>query len=151
MPSYQPADPAFEQRVRASFARQRMMQLLGATLERVAPGEVDIRLRFRDELTQQHGFLHAGAMTTIADSACGYSALTLMPPGAAVLTTEFKVNLLAPGAGEAMVARARVVKAGKTLTVSIGEVFAVGGAEEKLVLLMVATNMTLRDRAGLES
>jgi uncharacterized protein (TIGR00369 family) len=149
MPKHEPADPRFAERVRASFARQKLIQLLAGTLERVAPGEVDIRLPFRPELTQQHGFLHAGAVTAIADSACGYAALTLMPAGTAVLTTEFKVNLMAPAAGESFMARARVVKAGKTLTVSIGEVFAVNHGEEKLILLMVATNMTIRDRPDL--
>ncbi len=149
MPSLRPADPAFEQRVRDSFARQRFMRLVGASLDRVAPGEVDIRLPFREDLVQQHGFLHAGVMTTVADSACGYSALSLMAPGEAVLTTEFKVNLLAPGSGEAVVARARVVKAGRTLTVSLAEVVALEGGREKLVLLMTATNMALRDRPGL--
>jgi uncharacterized protein (TIGR00369 family) len=149
MPSMPPADPAFEQRVRNSFARQHVMRLLGATLERVAPGEVVVRLPFRDDLVQQHGFLHAGIMTTVADSACGYSALSLMAPGEAVLTTEFKVNLLAPGSGDAVLARARVVKAGRTLTVSLAEVFALQGGREKLVLLMTATNMAVRDRPGL--
>lgn len=149
MPSLQPRDPAFEQRVRDSFGRQRVMRLLGATLDRVAPGEVEVRLPFRDDLVQQHGFLHAGVMTTVADSACGYSALSLMAPGEAVLTTEFKVNLLAPGCGESFVARARVVKAGRTLTVSLAEVFALEPGREELVLLMTATNMALRDSARL--
>ncbi len=149
MSTFEPADPAFEQRVRDSFGRQRVMRLLGASIERVAPGEVDIRIPFREDLVQQHGFLHAGVMTTVADSACGYSALSLMAPGEAVLTTEFKVNLLAPGSGEAVVARARVVKAGRTLTVSMAEVFALEGGREKLVLLMTASNMALRDRPGL--
>src|ERR1700674_4997902 len=108
--------PEFAERVQRSFGRQRLMATLGATLERVSPGEVDIRLPFRDELTQQHGFLHAGAVTSVADSACGYAALTLMPPGAAVLTVEFKLNLLAPARGDAFVARARVRKAGRTVT-----------------------------------
>jgi uncharacterized protein (TIGR00369 family) len=110
---------------------------------------VDIRLPFRSDLTQQHGLFHAGVMTTVADSACGYSALSLMPAGTAVLTTEFKVNLLAPGAGQSVVARARVVKAGRTLTVSMAEVFARDGSVEKLVALMTATNMTVRDRPDL--
>lgn len=144
-----PPDPSFESRVRESFGKQRFMTALGATLERVAPGEVEIRLPFRGDLTQQHGFLHAGAMTTIADSACGYAALTLMPPGTAVLTAEFKVNLLAPGEGETVVARGRVLKAGRTLTVCSADVFAVRGGEEKLVLTMLATIMTVRDRPGL--
>jgi uncharacterized protein (TIGR00369 family) len=149
MHAFTPPDPAFEARVRQSFGKQRFMTALGATLERVAPGEVEIRLPFRADLTQQHGFLHAGAMTTIGDSACGYAALTLMPPGTAVLTVEFKVNLLAPGEGETVVARGRVLKAGRTLTVCAADVFAVRGGEEKLVLTMLATIMTVRDRPGL--
>jgi uncharacterized protein (TIGR00369 family) len=123
-----------------------MLATLGATLERVAPGEVDIRLPFREDLTQQHGFLHAGAMTTAVDTACGYAALTLMPPEAAVLTVEFKVNLLAPGRGEAVIARARVMKPGRTLTVVRGDVLAQERGEERLVATMLATMMTVRDR-----
>ncbi len=149
MGSFTPADPEFEARVRASFARQAMMTTLGATLERVAPGEVDVRLPFRADLTQQHGFLHAGAMTTVADSACGYAALTLMPAEAAVLTVEFKVNLMAPGKGESIVARGRVLRAGRTLTTCAGDVFAIAGGEEKLVLTMLATMMTVKGRPGL--
>jgi len=149
MTAFVPADPAFEERVRASFARQRVMPLLGAVLERVAPGEVEIRLPFRQDLTQQHGFFHAGVMTTVVDTACGYSALTLAPAGAAVLTVEFKVNLLAPGEGEAAIARARVLRAGRTLTVSTGDVFAVKRGEERLVATMLATIMVLKDRPGL--
>jgi uncharacterized protein (TIGR00369 family) len=126
-----------------------MMTTLGATLERVAPGEADIRLPFRADLTQQHGFLHAGAMTTVVDSACGYAALTLMPADAAVLTVEFKVNLMAPGDGESIVARGRVLKAGRTLTTCAGDVFAIAGGEEKLVLTMLATMMTVQGRPGL--
>ena len=149
MATFQPADPTYESRVKASFARQSMMTLLGASLERVAPGAVDIRLPFRADLTQQHGFLHAGATTTIADSACGYAAFTLMPPGAAVLTVEFKVNLMAPAAGETFVARGRVVRAGRTLTICSGDVFAVDGNGEKHVLTMLATVMTVQNRSGL--
>jgi uncharacterized protein (TIGR00369 family) len=147
--TFQPGDPAYESRVRASFARQSMMTVLGASLERVAPGEVDIRLPFRADLTQQHGFLHAGVTTTIADSACGYAALSLMPPGAAVLTVEFKVNLMAPAAGRVFVARGRVLKAGRTLTTCAGDVFAVDEGEEKHVLAMLGTIMTLQNRSGL--
>lgn len=146
MGTFEPADPAFASRVRASFERQRFMATLGATLERVAPGEVQIRLPFREDLTQQHGYLHAGALTTVVDTACGYAALSLMPPDAAVLTVEFKMNLLAPGRGEAVHARARVLKAGRTLTVAAGEVFALEGGEEKLVATMTATVMTVRGR-----
>jgi len=144
--AFEPRDPAFEQRVRESYARQRLLTLMGASLERVAPGEVDIRLPFRPELAQQHGFMHAGAMTSVVDTACGYAALTLMSPDAAVLSVEFKVNLLAPGEGEAVVARARVLKPGRTLTVVRGDVFAVRRGEEKLVATMLATMMAVRER-----
>ena len=149
MAPFQPADPAYDSRVRASFARQSMMKLLGASLEQVAPGAVDIRLPFRADLTQQHGFLHAGVTTSIADSSCGYAAFTLMPPGAAVLTVEFKVNLIAPAAGETFVARGRVLKAGRTLTICSGDVFALDGGSEKHVLTMLATVMTVQNRSGL--
>lgn len=148
MPAFQPLDPAFASRVRQSFARQRLLATMGATLERVEPGEVEIRLPFREDLTQQHGFLHAGAITSVVDTACGYAALTLMPPGAAVLSVEFKVNLLAPGKGDAVVARGRVLRAGRTLTTCTGDVFAVEGGEERLVLTMLATMMAVRGRAG---
>jgi uncharacterized protein (TIGR00369 family) len=144
-----PLDPAFAPRVRASFARQRLLATMGATLARVEPGEVEIHLPFREDLTQQHGFLHAGALTSVLDTACGYAALSLMPPGAAVLSVEFKVNLLSPGRGEIFAARARVKKAGRTLTVVEGDVFAVQGGEERLVATMLATMMTVRDRPGL--
>jgi len=149
MSSLPPADPESGGRVRASFGRQAMMKKLGATLERVAPGEVDIRLPLRADLTQQHGLLHAGAMTTVVGSACGYAARTLMPAGAAVLTVEFKVSLMAPGKGESIVARGRVLKAGRTLTTCVGDVFAIAGGEEKNVLTMLATMMTVQGRPGL--
>jgi uncharacterized protein (TIGR00369 family) len=97
-------------------------------------------------LTQQHGFLHAGALATVADSACGYAALSLMPAGAAVLSVEFKINMLAPAAGDRIVARGRVIRAGKTVTVCWGDVTAYGGFEERLVATMVGTMMTVRDR-----
>lgn len=138
-----------EARVRRSFEKQKVMATFGCVLERVAPGEVTIRLPFREELTQQHGFLHAGVITTVVDSACGYAALSLMPEGAGVLSIEFKVNLLAPAQGEAIVARAKVVKAGRTISVVSGEVFAVKGGEETLCTTMTATMMTVKDRPGL--
>src|ERR687890_39497 len=109
--AFTPQDPAYESRVRASFERQTFMATLGAQLARVEPGEVDIALSPRDDLVQQHGFLHAGVLASIADSACGYAALSLMPPGAAVLSVEFKVNLLAPAKGDRIVARGRVIRA----------------------------------------
>lgn len=147
MPAFQPSDPDFERRVRASFAEQRVMTTLGARLAHLAPGEVDVVLPFRPDLTQQHGFLHAGITTTIVDSACGYAALSLMPADAAVLTVEFKVNLLAPAQGERFLARGRIVKPGRTVTVAAGEVLALTGGEERLVATMTATIMCVRGRA----
>ncbi len=149
MPTFEPQDPDYQARVRRSFARQRALTTLGATLARVAPGEVEIHLPFRPELSQQHGFLHAGISTAVVDTACGYAALTLMPPGAAVLSIEFKVNLLAPGQGEHFVATGRVVKAGRTVTVCTGEVEALLGGERRTVALMQATMMTVLGRPGL--
>jgi uncharacterized protein (TIGR00369 family) len=143
---FEPSDPTWEQRVRTSFARQRMMETIGAVLERVAPGEVDIRVPFREAISQHHGFVHAGALATAVDTACGYAALTLMPPGTGVLTIEFKVNLMSPGRGEAIVARGRVVKPGRNVTFCHGDVFAVDGGKEKLVATMAATIMTVQGR-----
>ena len=155
-----PRDPQFAQRVRASFERQTAMVTLGAVLTRVAPGEVLIELPFRPELTQQHGFLHAGIVTSVMDSACGYAALTLMEPGAAVLSVEFKVNLLAPARGKRFSARGRVVRAGRTVTVASAEfrVTEADGEEPRaatsdttdgLVAIMTGTMMAVRDRPGL--
>ena len=124
-PTLIPKDPDFEARVRDSFARQGIMELIGARLTRVEPGLVEIELPYRADLTQQHGFFHAGITSTIADSAGGYAAYSLMPAEASVLTTEFKINLLAPADGELLRARGRVVKPGRTLTVCEAEVFAV--------------------------
>jgi len=146
MPSWEPSDPGYSARVRASFARQTVMATIGAHLTGVAPGAVDIELPYRGDLTQQHGFLHAGVITIIADSACGYAALSLMPASAAVLTVEYKVNLLAPAAGERMIARGRVVKPGKTLTVCTADVVAVAAGQEKTIATMTGTLMAIYDR-----
>ncbi len=142
------ATPDFAQRARASYARQTVMATLGAEMTHVAPGEVEIAMPFREDLTQQHGFLHAGVITTIVDSACGYAALTLMPADTGVLTVEYKVNFVAPAAGERFVARGRVTKPGRTLTVCAGDVFALRDGEERLVATMLATMMAIRDRAN---
>ena len=142
-------DPQFGQRVRASFERQALMATLGATLARVAPGEVVIELPFRLEFTQQHGFLHAGIVTTLVDSACGYAALSLMDRESAVLSVEYKVNLLAPAVGERMRAVGRVIKPGRTLLVCSGEVIAVAEGKESVVTLMQATMMAVRGRPEL--
>ncbi|MGH9901860.1 MAG: PaaI family thioesterase [Pyrinomonadaceae bacterium] len=146
MASFEPQTQSFEARVRESFARQRLMRMIGATLRSVTPGAVEIELPFRDDLTQQHGFLHAGVVASIADSACGYAALSLMPEDADVLTVEYKINLLSPARGERVIARARVTRPGRNLTVCAGDVFAVTGGEEKLVATMLATMMAVRGR-----
>ena len=146
MPTFQPQDPHFESRVRASFARQTVMTTIGATLTKVLPGEVEIVLPFRSDLTQQDGYLHAGIVTTIVDSACGYAAFSLMSVDAAVLTVEYKVNFLAPAQGERLIARGRVTKVGRTLTVGSGDVFAVRGDQEHMVATMLATMMALQGR-----
>ncbi len=146
---HQPRDPDFEQRVRASFARQLFMTTLGARLERVVPGEVVIGVPFDASLTQQHGFLHAGAVTAVIDSACGYAALSLMPPGTAVLSVEFKLNLLVPAIGEHFRGIGRVLRAGRTLTVCSGELRAVQVTGDVVVAVMQGTMMTVRDREGL--
>ncbi len=146
--THAPKDPGFAERVRASFAKQTFMATLGARLERVEPGAVDIALEHRDDLVQQHGFLHAGVLATIADSACGYAALSLMAPGFAVLSVEFKINLLAPAAGRRFVAAGRVIRAGRTLTVCSGEVRADGAA--KPIAAMQATMIAVENRPGVE-
>ena len=136
------------------------MATLGATIDRVVPGEVTLMLPFRADLTQQHGFLHAGVVASVLDSACGYAALSLMEPGAAVLSIEFKVNLLAPARGGGFRAVGRVVRAGRTVTVVSGELRALGdgrnisearaaGAPEVLVAILTGTMMTVRDRPEL--
>lgn len=143
----EPRDPDWEGRVRRSFARQSFMALIGCTLQRLAPGECDLALPRRDDLLQQHGFFHAGGTTSIADSAAGYAALTLFPPATGVLTTELKINLLAPGRGERLVARGRVIKAGRTLSVCRSDVYGIDGDDEVHVATALLTMMAV---GGLE-
>jgi uncharacterized protein (TIGR00369 family) len=143
-PAFVPQDANFDGRVRESFARQRLMETIGARVARVAAGEVEIELPFRQDLTQQHGYLHAGVVAGILDSACGYAALSLMPAGAEVLSVEYKINLLSPAKGELFSARARVVRAGRNLTVCAGDVFALSEGKQKAVATMLATMTTLR-------
>lgn len=146
MKTFEPSDVNYEARVRASFARQTLMETIGARLARVAPGEVDIELAFRADLAQQHGYLHAGVVTAIVDTACGYAALTLTTAGAEVLSVEFKINLMSPARGELLTARARVVRAGRNITVCAGDAFARDAGQEKTVATMLATMMTIRER-----
>ena len=135
--------------MRASFARQRAMHTIGARIVGVEPGIVELELPFRDDLTQQHGFLHAGIVTTLVDSACGYAALSVMDKESAVLSVEYKVNLLAPAVGDRMRAVGRVIRSGRTLVVCTGEVIAVAGESESVVTIMQATMMAVRGRTDL--
>ena len=147
-PAQRPLDPVFESKVRRSFEGQTIMKTLGARLVRVEPGLCTIELDFDPRFTQQHGFLHAGITSTIADSAGGYAALTLMPAGASILTVEYKVNLLAPAAGERFVATGRCVKSGRRVSVSEIEVRAIQGSRESLCLFGLSTNLCLPDAPG---
>ncbi len=130
-------------RVRDNFARQEIMKTLGALLISVKPGAVEIGLPFRADLTQQHGYIHAGVMTTLLDTACGYAALSVAPEGADVLSVEFKVNLLSPAVGARFVARATVKRAGRRLSVCSADAFAINGAHETPVATMLATIMNV--------
>jgi uncharacterized protein (TIGR00369 family) len=134
----------FEQRVRGSFARQAFMRTLGAEMTSASAGGVEIRFPFHSSLTQQNNFVHAGAVTSILDSACGYAALSVAPEDHDVLTVEFKVNLLAPAVGDEFLARAHVKRAGKTLIVCAADAFAQRNGEEKLMATMLATIMVVK-------
>ena len=134
-----PKDPNFASRVRESFDKQRVMQLIGAELKLIKPGMCEIEIPLREDLTQQDGFMHAGIVTTILDSACGYAAYSLMPEGSSVLSVEFKVNLLAPAKGELICVRAEVKRPGRTLTVCTADGFAINGGESRVCATMLAT------------
>jgi len=141
----QPRNPSFAEEVKQSFAKQTIMGLIGAELSRVEPGLVEITLPYRPDLAQQHGYLHAGIVTAIADSACGYAAYTLMPPETEVLSVEFKVNLLRPAKGETFLAVAEVVKAGKRLTVVRADVFGMDQeGQRELIATMLGTMICIR-------
>jgi uncharacterized protein (TIGR00369 family) len=142
---HEPRNPSFADDIKQSFAKQTMMNLIGAELTRVEPGIVEISLPYRADMTQQHGYLHAGIVTTIADTASGYAAYSLMPPRAEVLSVEFKINLLRPAQGEMFRALAEVVKSGRTLTVVRADVFGINrDGERELVATMLATMMCLQ-------
>lgn len=137
-------------RVRDSFAKQTIMTTIGAEVLSVRSGEVEIVLPFSDKVLQQHGFVHAGAVATIADSACGYAGLSVMPRDAAVLTTEFKINLLSPAKGDQLRAVGRVIRNGKTLVITLGEVFAETDGVSKQVAMITATMMVVSTGTGLK-
>ncbi len=146
--NFQPQNPGFADEVKTSFDKQAVMALIGAHLRRVEPGVCEITLPYKNDLTQQDGFLHAGIVTTIADSACGYAAYSLMPAGSDVLSVEFKVNLMRPAKGERFIAIAEVLKAGKTLTVVRCDVFAVYvQGKRDLIATMLGTMMCLQAKS----
>ena len=151
MAEHEVADPDFERRVRESFGRQRFMRTLGAEMTRLEPGVCEIEVPYDEDWTQQHGYLHAGVSTAIADSAGGYAAYSLMPADASILAVEFKVSLVNPARGERFRARGTVEKAGRRLTVCRIEVEALAGGEVRTCLLGLQTNMCLpgeSDRPG---
>jgi uncharacterized protein (TIGR00369 family) len=135
-----PQDPQFASRVRESFSRQKAMGLIGASLGKVEAGRVEVTLPWRDDLTQQKGFIHGGIIGMIADTACGYAAFSLMPTDCSLVTVEYKINILAPALGS-LVARGEVIRAGRTLTVTRGEVYSEDGkhvASMQQTLMMLA-------------
>ena len=144
------ADEAALDRVRESFAQQGAMGTLGAQLTHLAPGEVDISFDWAPGLTQQHGFIHAGMLSAALDSACGYAGFSLMAPDAAVLTIEYKLNLLAPAKGERFRMEGQVVKPGRTVTVAEGRAFAIDNGNEKLIATMTCTLMAVVGRDGIK-
>ena len=136
--------------MRASFARQQAMATLGIAIARLEPGMIELGMDYDPAYTQQHGFIHAGIITTALDSACGYAAFSLMPPDAAVLTAEFKSNFLAPAKGRRFAFRAEVIKPGRTLTVYDARAYALDdGAAERLIATMMATLMAVYERDGI--
>jgi uncharacterized protein (TIGR00369 family) len=138
-----PPDADFESRVRQSFARQGLMKTIGAHLVKVAPGEAEIELSYSKAITQQHGFVHAGIVSTLADNACGFAAYSLMPADSEILGVENKINFLAPAKGERFVGVGRVIKSGRTLAVCSGDVWAYNNGEKTLVAVMQTTMMTV--------
>ncbi|MGI9317633.1 MAG: PaaI family thioesterase [bacterium] len=141
-----PEDPCFADRVRDSFHKQDALLTIGAAIQQVEPGRVEIGFEYDQRLTQQHGFIHAGILSTVLDSACGYAAYSLMPADAGVLTVEFKINLLSPAKGERFVALGEVKKPGRTITVAEGHMFAWNGEQRKLIATMTGTLMTITGR-----
>jgi len=147
MQIFKPSNTNYQEDLRQGFARQRVMEKIGAYLISVEPGLVEIGLSFREDLTQQNGYLHAGIVTTIVDSACGFAAYSLMPAGSAVLTVEYKVNLMSPARGDKFIATGRVIKPGRTLTVCAGDVVAIVGEERRQVAMMQATMIRIAESA----
>jgi uncharacterized protein (TIGR00369 family) len=147
MSTFSPRDPNYAARVRDSFQRQQVMAWIGATLTHLAPGQCEITLPHKPELTQQHGYIHGGIIGTIGDTAGGFAAYTLMPHDASVLTVEYKMNIMAPGDGELMIARGEVIRAGRTLVVARADVFAVKAGRETHCASLLQTLMTMHGKS----
>ena len=143
MNDFNPMNPDYEARIRSSFEKQGAMKTVGAALTKITPGEVVIEFSYDSSLTQQHGYVHAGVVTTVVDSACGYAAYTLMAPDSEVLTIEYKVNFMAPARGERFKGIGKVLRAGRTITVCSGDVVAIENGKEKVVATMLATMISV--------
>jgi uncharacterized protein (TIGR00369 family) len=143
MNRFRPSDPDYESRIRVSFDKQAVMKTIGAELVKVMPGEVQIGFSYAESLRQQHGYIHAGIVTTVVDSACGYAAYTLMPAESEVLTVEYKVNFMSPAKGDGFKAIGRVLRAGRIITVCSGDVIAIDRGKEKIVATMLATMISV--------
>jgi uncharacterized protein (TIGR00369 family) len=150
-PRFEPKDPGYADRVRASFDLQGAMATIGASLARVEPGVVEISLPWAQALTQQHGFLHAGMVATALDSACGYAAFSLMAPGTGVLTIEYKVNLLAPAKGQRFRMVGEVIKPGRTISVAEGRAYAIDEGRERLIATVTCTLMAVVGRGEIQN
>ncbi len=148
---FKPGDDGYEAKVRESFNRQEIMKTVNASILAIRPGEVELEFPYQSSLAQQHGFIHAGIVSTVLDSACGYAAFSLMPKGAAVLTIEFKINLLSPAEGKLFRAIGTVKKPGRNITVTEGELFSYTDGGQKSVATMVGTMMSVYDRENIES
>lgn len=146
MTAFQVRNPSYEAEARAGFAAQAMMRELGVEVDSIAPGTVTLSMPFDTRFTQQHGFLHGAVPSAVLDTACGFAAYTLMPPGSGVLTVEYKVSMLSPARGERFRFTGRVVKPGRTLIFTEGEAFAIAGGVEKRISTLTATMMTVTDR-----
>ncbi len=150
MSQFKPADSLFRARVADSLSRQEVMRTLGLEIAQLEAGEITLTMPYAASYTQQHGFVHAGIIATALDNACGGAAFSLLPEGAAILTVEFKINLLAPARGDQFIFRGKVVKPGRTITVCEAHAFAISGGDEKLIATMNGTLMALFDRADIK-
>lgn len=144
---YEPKNKDFRKKVQASFDRQKFMRLIGAELVEVNPGYCEIKVPFDEKLTQQHGFFHAGVISTLADNTAGYAAFSLMEIDSSILTVEFKLNLLAPGKGDSLIGKAEVIKNGKTLTICRSEIYAIRDGNVTLCAAGQSTLIELKNKS----